>query len=98
MTRLSSVGMRQAEWLLDWLISRQSDMLPRMKEIGALCPEWTDSHGIHNAFRELARKQRILWRAGTVSENRGHCAVRIIPSGRVLKTAGCPFEPPEATQ
>jgi hypothetical protein len=37
----------------------------------------------------------LVMRHGTRSQHRGHYAIRIVSTGKVLKTIGCPFEPPE---
>lgn len=90
----SSARQVNANWLLGWMIDRQSDVLPRLTELGSLMPEKTDGYGAHDVLKALHVQGRISWRSGTVSEARGHQAVKILPSGRVLKTEGCPFEPP----
>lgn len=82
------------EKLLDWLTEWQSDELPNLTEIGRGLSDPTDGYGVHALLTTLKSDGKIAWRSGTRSENRGHQAVRLT-SGRVLKTVGCPFEPPE---
>lgn len=89
-------GEEMHTWLLTWLTERASDVLPRAKGIAAQCPGVASVYSIDAALRHLAGKGAITRRTGTVSENRGHAAIRIVATGRVLKTPGCPFEPPDA--
>ncbi len=46
------------------------------------------------AFDALAKQGFLVMRHGTRSENRGHYAIRIVSTGKIIKTANCPFEPP----
>lgn len=80
-------------WLMTWLKTRDSDVLPRMIEIARECPLTHSYYDIDSALRFLQRRGRITWRTGTRSANRGHGAIRVNATGRVLKTAGCPFGP-----
>lgn len=85
---------RVRDWLITWLTERESDTLPRLIQIANECPLTNSYYDVDNALRWLRYRSKIAWRSGTRSENRGHSAIRIIATGRVLKTAGCPFEPP----
>lgn len=86
-----------ADWLLKWLTERESDVLPRMIDIARECPVTNTYYAIDATLRALRSKGFIAWRSGTRSENRGHSAIRVISTGRVLKTAGCPFDLEEAS-
>jgi hypothetical protein len=83
-----------AVWLLSWLTSKETDTLPRLTAIGLLAPHVTDSYGVHQALVRLRKQRSILWRCGTRGEDRGHQAIRVVATGRVLTTEGCPFEGP----
>ena len=85
---------RHVNWLMDWLLAPGGASLPRLSEIGDLCRPKTDGYGIHTCLRMLRRSGRITWRSGMVAHNRGHQAIRL-KNGKVLKTIGCPFDPPE---
>jgi len=50
---------------------------------------------MNEALIGLERRGLILRRHGTRSEHRSHQAIRIVSTGNVLKTAGCPFDAPE---
>jgi hypothetical protein len=85
------------EWLYRWLLMRESDVLPRLIDIARDAPEFRSCrtatpYELWSALHRLSKSGRILWRCGTRSENRGHQAIRIRETGRVLKTAGCPFD------
>lgn len=86
-----------ADWLFAWLSDQAPDPLPPLQRIAADLPPFghriVTHYTIWNALAKLSREGRIAWRCGTRSLHRGHQAIRIIATGRVLKTAGCPFEP-----
>lgn len=83
-------------WLLRWLIERESDVLPRVAAIAGQCPLTSDHYTIDQNLRQLVKHGLIVRRTGTRLQNRGHAAIRIVATGRVLKTSGCPFEAPDA--
>jgi hypothetical protein len=70
--------------------------LPRLRDIALKMPirlsadAWLVSAGLEI----LARRNVIAMRHGTRTEARGHYAIRVMATGQVLKTDGCPFEPP----
>lgn len=79
--------------LLAWLRSWQGPVLPRMGYIATLLPgRWT-AYTTCNVMATLASRREIDLRHGTRSLHKGHYAIRI--DGRVLKTEGCPFDPPD---
>lgn len=86
-----------ARWLLQWLADRETEILPRMRVIAGFCPEPVHSTRIDTELRWLVKEGLITRRTGGRRELRGHAAIRVVASGRVFKTSGCPFEPPEST-
>jgi len=84
-----------AAWLLDWLAARETDTLPRLMALAGICPIASSHYTIDAALRLLVTRGMIKRRTGTRSEDRGHGAIRITATGRVFKTSGCPFDPPE---
>jgi hypothetical protein len=84
-----------ATWLYRWLCDRETDVLPRLVGIASAAPYAGSVYSVDTALRQLRKAGLIAWRTGTRSENRGHGAVRIIATGRILKTSGCPFDAPE---
>ncbi|MEJ0017508.1 MAG: hypothetical protein WDN25_13275 [Acetobacteraceae bacterium] len=78
--------------LLDWLAALDGD-LPSLTGIA-------DAIGAPSAYVVWSTLDRmraagvIAWRSGTRSENRGHQAIRLVATGKTLRTAGCPFDPP----
>lgn len=78
-----------AESLLEWLIKRPSDVLPKLSEIGRQLPEPAHASEVLDMLITLRNCGNIRWRT---SLGRHH-AIRL-RSDRVLKTEGCPFEPP----
>ncbi len=48
------------------------------------------------AFYRLVKRGTIALNSGTRSYARGHFALRIVSTGTVLRTVGCPFNPPDA--
>lgn len=86
-------------WLHDFLCSLNADEpLPRPAEIARIFRRSTggagDAYLVCGALLSLDQRGFIALRHGTRTEHRGHQAVRIIATGAVLKTEGCPFEPP----
>ena len=96
----SSPGRRRAEALYGLLLGVVVDQpLPALSDLARLCGEFSTSRrrpaeDAHEALVLLRRDGRILWRSGTRSEARGHQAIRVVATRKVLKTAGCPFEAP----
>ena len=83
-----------ATWLLEYLGQRESDVLPHLRAFEHLYPGMVSLYTIDQAFRLLVRQSAITRRTGTRHIGRGHAAVRIIATGRVFRTDGCPFDPP----
>lgn len=77
--------------LYEWLAT-QDEVIPSLGGI-AQAMGGADAYRIHGLLTQLRGQARISWRSGTRSERRGHQAIRLA-SGKVLKTVGCPFEPP----
>jgi Bacterial regulatory proteins, gntR family len=90
--RLREPNRAVANRLQDWLAAHPHDELPRLRAIGAAIG--STGYDVWDALTLLEDDGKIVRRHGTRSENRGHQAIRIIATGRVLKTAGCPFDPP----
>jgi hypothetical protein len=82
-----------AESLLEWLIKRPSDVLPKLSEIGRQLPEPAHGSEVLDMLITLRNHRKISWR-NSDGRIRGHHAIRL-RSDRVLKTEGCPFEPPQ---
>lgn len=85
-----------AGWLLEWLAARETDDLPVIKTLETLYPGIASGYTIDQAFRLLVRQGAVTRRTGTRMVGKGHAAVRVIATGRVFRTQGCPFQPPEA--
>jgi hypothetical protein len=81
---------------LSWLARRESAVLPRIVEIAAECLLAPSYYAIDSALCVLVKDRLIARRTGTRSEDRGHCAIRVIAIGRVFKMTGCSFEPPDS--
>jgi hypothetical protein len=77
--------------LYRWLLARNSDALPRTEAILAALPTLGSGGQVGNAFRSLARQGLIEQRHGTLRRASGHRIVRIVATGRVLSTEGCPL-------
>jgi hypothetical protein len=83
-----------ATWLYDWLLAHEGP-LPPLGEIAKLYkPFKVEAYNLHAALRSLQTGSKLRWRSGTRSQHRGHQAIRIIQTGKVLKTSCCPFEAP----
>jgi hypothetical protein len=80
----------RADLLLAWLDVWGGEHLPPLAEI-AKSLRFSSQYEVWGALSSLEKRSLIRWRHGTRSENRGHQAVQIVSSGKVLKTAGCPF-------
>lgn len=95
----SSRGPIVQDWLYRYLVAySMAEPLPKLKTIAAAAPADVmvlDAYLVSGALDQLAEQGKIRYRHGTRSEHRGHQAIRIVVSGAVLKTAGCPFDPPE---
>lgn len=82
------------ERLLGWMRDHHGDLPPL-----AIIATTLSVPTAMDAWSLLVRLQRngvIAWRSGTRSEARGHQAIRVVATGKILKTRGCPFEPPGA--
>lgn len=86
-------GAEAVSALYAWLRCRESDELPRLRDIAEQAGI-TSHYVVWLALATLMRQGRITLRHGTRSLHRGHQAIRVLATGRVLKTAGCPFEAP----
>lgn len=83
-------------WLLNYFVNMPLwAVLPHLSRLAELYPGSVHLTKIDTELRWMVANGIITRRTGTVRENRGHAAIRVIATGRVLKTAGCPFEPPE---
>ena len=93
-----SLGAHRAEalyrLLLDFAETRPVPPLPRLGRLAALVPDTFSAYEVYNALSILRNSGRIRWQSGTRSVARGHQAIRIVATGAVLRTAGCPFEAP----
>jgi hypothetical protein len=87
----SGLTARRADLLHDWLIARGDGSLPRSSAILRAVPELGSIERVGNAFRSLARQGRIEQRHGTIRAGYGHRIVRIVTTGAVLRTEGCPL-------
>lgn len=95
MTQPSDRMKQCAAGLMDFLTMLPDGPLPRMAEIAKQLPggPW-EAYNVAMAMEALSTQRRIAMRHGTRSAHRGHYALRIVLTGRELKTEGCPFEPP----
>lgn len=82
----------KAAKLFLWLQAYQGD-LPKLSGVAKAVP-LPSHYDAWDALDYLRKAGRIMWRSGTRQANRGHQAVRMLDTGKVLKTAGCPFDPP----
>jgi hypothetical protein len=81
-------------WVYYWLFQHEGP-LPKLADIAKQYPrQRIEAYNIHQALASLNRSKRIRWRSGTRSLHRGHQAICIVSSGKVLKTIDCPFDPP----
>lgn len=87
-------GAPAAAALYAWLLAHDTDELPRLIDL-AEAVGIASHYDVWGSLEMLVRHGRITRRNGTRSLHRGHQAIRILATGRVLKTTGCPFEPPE---
>jgi hypothetical protein len=74
-----------------WLLFRPPPELPSFAEIRRAVPELRTKLGVFDAFQSLARQGRIEYRHGSRNRDRGHRIVRIVATGAVLRTVGCPL-------
>ena len=98
--RLPGSGNRNAlhASLSHWLHQQQTGDLPPMSEIARRLPVPADGYLVANSMKTLAHRGEIDLRHGTNSQHRGHYAIRVRGTGVVLKTNGCPFDPPNLTR
>ncbi len=82
---------QRADALYSWLTERSSGVLPRIAVIATALPQIGGQAMVRDAFRLLARQGRIEQRHGTLRMSRGHRIVRIVATGVVLRTVGCPI-------
>ncbi len=82
---------QRADALYKWLIERPPGALPRLAAIAAALREMETVAAVSDAFRLLVRQGRIEQRHGTLRLARGHRLVRIVATGALLQTAGCPL-------
>lgn len=84
--------------ICEWLDAQPHDApLPRMSELAASMPDAAraNAYAVCGALVVLERSGAIVMRHGTRSEARGHYAIRVVATGHVHRTKGCPFEAPQ---
>jgi len=100
---MSKVSPRRTQ-ISDWLFGFLSDLpsgatLPWLSEIARHGPHIdrlrTTHEDIRRSLGQLQQRRLITWRSGTNFHHRGHQALRLIATGRVIKTYDCPFDPPQ---
>ncbi len=92
MRAMDSLSAGRAQALYGWLLRHPPDQpLPRAAEI-ATAAGLPDAGIVCNMFDRLSSgPQRVIYHVhGTRSRYRGHRAVRLLLTGRVLATDGCP--------
>jgi hypothetical protein len=85
------VTRQRANALYTWLTSLNHSELPGLIAIAAAAPGTGTPKQVFEAFSLLARHGRIDQRHGTPGHAKGHRLVRIVASGAVFKTPGCPL-------
>jgi hypothetical protein len=77
--------------LYAWLTARSPAELPRPFEIAAALPGIGGWRAVALAFRSLERRGLIEERHGTRGTPPFHRLVRIVATGKEMRTAGCPL-------
>ncbi len=78
----------------NWLLDRTDPELPQHSYICRVVQNAGDVGRLRLAFGWLRRQRLITQREGSTTGARSHRAIRIVATGQVFKTPGCPFDPP----
>lgn len=95
MTSERSWTHRAAQVFYEWIVARDDLELPRLHEICPQLEPLVDPYRLATAIQWLARQGMIDVRHGKRSHHRGHYVIRVRSTGRIYRTAACPFELPE---